>query len=127
VSQRADTIVTGASGGAPSQPRGLIVDRAAIGLGVALGVVVSGLAGVPVAQVIRSALSIPKSAQGLDGLINALHNLETPAMVAAAALSPLAVIAGGAALAMGHRLGPRILFGALVGLVVVGVGSGIVE
>jgi hypothetical protein len=62
---------------------GTIVDRGAIVAGAALGALVLAFAGFPVAQVIRSALGIPMQSQGLGGLINAVHNLEQPAMAAA--------------------------------------------
>ena len=76
---------------------------------------------------IRSALGIPNQAQGLAGLITAVHNLEQPAMVAAAALAPLGIAIGGGAVMLGHRFGTRILGGTLAGLLIIGVGSGFVE
>ena len=107
--------------------RGAIVDRAALVAGVTLGAVIFALAGMPVAQVIRSALGIPKQSQGLGGLIDAVHNLEQPAVVAAAALAPLGIAIGGGAVMLGHRFGMRILGGTLAGLLIIGVGSGFVE
>ena len=104
-----------------------VVDRVAFVAGASLGVVMLALAGFPVAQVIRSALGIPSQAQGLGGLINAVHNLEQPAMVAAAALAPLGIAIGGGAVMLGHRFGMRILGGTLAGLLIIGVGSGFVE
>jgi hypothetical protein len=104
-----------------------LVDRAALVAGAAVGALVLVLAGFPVAQVIRSALGIPNQAQGLGGLINAVHNLEQPAMVAAAALAPLGIAIGGGAVMLGHRFGMRILGGTLAGLLIIGVGSGFVE
>ena len=104
-----------------------IVDRVAFVAGASLGVVIFALAGVPVAQLIRSALGIPSQSQGLGGLINAVHNLEQPAMVAAAALAPLGIAIGGGAVMLGHRFGMRILGGTLAGLLIIGVGSGFVE
>jgi hypothetical protein len=106
--------------------RGGFVDRAAFGAGATLGVVILALAGVPVAQVIRSALGIPNQAQGLGGLINAVHNLEQPAMVAAAALAPLGIAIGSGAVMLERRFGMRILGGTLAGLLIIGV-SGFVE
>jgi hypothetical protein len=106
---------------------GEIVDRVAFVAGATLGAMVLALAGIPVAQVVRSALGIPRQSQGLAGLINAVHNLEQPAMVAAAALAPLGIALGGGAVMLGHRFGTRILGGTLAGLLIIGVGSGFVE
>ena len=127
MSRRANALV--ARTGRPGRPAGCgaIVDRAALVAGVTLGVLILGLAGIPVAQVIRSALGIPRQSQGLAGLINAVHNLEQPARVAAAALAPLGIALGGGAVMLGHRFGTRILGGTLAGLLIIGVGSGFVE
>ena len=104
-----------------------VVDRGAFVAGAALGGLILVLGGIPVVQVIRSALGIPKQAQGLGGLINAVHNLEQPAMVAAASLAPLGIAIGGGAVMLGHRFGTRILGGTLAGLLIIGVGSGFVD
>jgi hypothetical protein len=124
---RADAVLGGIRGTARPMRRTGLVDRAALVAGAALGGLVLALAGFPVAQVIRSALGIPKQSQGLAGLINAVHNLEQPAMVAAAALAPLGIAIGGGAVMFGHRFGMRILGGTLAGLLIIGVGSGFVE
>jgi len=124
---RANALVARIRGTVRLAGRGGTVDRAALVAGASLGVLVLGLAGLPVAQVIRSALGIPRQSQGLAGLINAVHNLEQPAMVAAAALAPLGIALGGGAVMLGHRFGTRILGGTLAGLLIIGVGSGFVE
>ncbi|HET7343621.1 MAG TPA: hypothetical protein VFL90_19305 [Methylomirabilota bacterium] len=104
-----------------------VIDRGAFLAGAALGALILVFAGFPAARVIRSAMGIPKQSQGLGGLINAVHNLEQPAMVAAAALAPLGIAIGGGAVMLGHRYGMRILGGTLAGLLIIGVGSGFVE
>lgn len=124
---RANALVARIRGTVRLAGRGGTVDRAALVAGASLGVLVLGLAGLPAAQVIRSALGIPRQSQGLAGLINAVHNLEQPAMVAAAALAPLGIALGGGAVMLGHRFGTRILGGTLAGLLIIGVGSGFVE
>ena len=125
--RRANAIVGQIDRPARLTRRGRVVDRVAFVAGATLGALMLSLAGFPVAQVIRSALGIPKQSQGLAGLINAVHNLEQPAMVAAAALAPLGIAIGGGAVMFGHRFGMRILGGTLAGLLIIGVGSGFVE
>jgi hypothetical protein len=113
----------------PTEPRGDVgvVDRAAFAVGVAVGLVILLAAGMPVAQVLRSALGISDKAQGLDKLISALHALELPFTVAAVAIAPLGLIAGGVALMIGNRHAMRILGGTVGGLIVVGLCDVIVE
>ncbi len=48
------------------------------------------------------AAGIPKNASGFGGFINGAHALITPALVMVAAVAPLALIAGGIALARGR-------------------------
>lgn len=125
--RNATDVVAGIHRTPRSAGRVAIVDRAALVAGAALGALIFALAGMPVAQVIRSALGIPRQSQGLGGLIDAVHNLEQPAVVAAAALAPLGIAIGGGAVMLGHRFGMRILGGTLAGLLIIGVGSGFVE
>ncbi len=127
MSRRANAPIAQTLASARAARHGAIADRGAFMVGVALAALIVALAGFPVVQVIRAALGIPKQAQGLAGLINAVHRLEQPAMVAAASLAPLGIAIGGGAVMLGHRFGTRILGGVLAGLLIIGVGSGFVE
>ena len=78
------------------------------------------------ADIIRKAANIETSAEGLQGFVATCNALVTPALVAAAAATPLAVIGGGVALAFGSRRGLPIIITALGVLAVLGSVKGIV-
>ena len=79
---------------------------------------------VPVPAIVRRAASIPATAQGLEGFVNAANALITPALVAMAAVAPLGCIVGAGATMFGSRRG-MVMIGASLGtLIFLGVRQG---
>jgi hypothetical protein len=78
------------------------------------------------AEIVRRAASIPDSAEGLEGFINAANALLTPALVAMAAVAPLGCVVGAGALMFGGRRGMVIIGASLGTLIFLGSVKGIV-
>jgi hypothetical protein len=77
-------------------------------------------------DIVRRAAGIPEDARGLEGFIRAADALVTPATVAMAAITPLAMLVGLGTLMFGSRRGMPIIGAALGVLVVLGGLKGIV-
>jgi hypothetical protein len=78
------------------------------------------------AEIVRRAASIPDSAEGLEGFMNAANALLTPALVAMAAVAPLGCVVGAGALMFGGRRGMVIIGASLGTLIFLGSVKGIV-
>ena len=91
---------------------------------VGLVVLVAALEGGPLPGIVRRAASIPETAQGLEGFVNAANALITPALVAMAAVAPLGCIVGAGAMMFGSRRGMVIIGASLGTLIFLGVGQG---
>jgi hypothetical protein len=78
------------------------------------------------AAIVRRAASIPETAQGLEGFVNAANALITPALVAMAALAPLGCVIGAGATMFGSRRGMVIIGASLGTLIFLGSVKGIV-
>lgn len=76
--------------------------------------------------IIRKAAGIDEKAEGLGGFVDTCNALVTPALVAAAAATPLATIGGGIAMAFGARRGLQIVVTSLGILALLGSVKGIV-
>jgi hypothetical protein len=101
------------------------VVRAAALLGAVLMLVVALRLG-PAVAIVRRAASIPETAAGLEGFVNAANALITPALVAMAAVTPLGCVIGAGAMAFGSRRG-MVMIGASLGtLIFLGSVKGIV-
>ena len=83
-------------------------------------------AGVPVANLIQKAAGINGSAQGLGQIVSAVNGILTPVLVTSAAVGTLALVAGGAALMLGHPRAIRLLGGVVAGLILIGGAKGII-
>jgi hypothetical protein len=79
-----------------------------------------------VPAIVRRAASIPESAKGLDGFVNAANALISPALVAMAAVAPLGCLVGAGALMFGSRRGMVIIGASLGTLIFLGSVKGIV-
>jgi hypothetical protein len=91
-----------------------------------LVVLVAALEAGPLPAIVRRAASIPETAQGLEGFVNAANALITPALVAMAAVAPLGCIVGAGATMFGSRRG-MVMIGASLGtLIFLGAVKGIV-
>jgi hypothetical protein len=77
-------------------------------------------------DIVRKAAGIGSNAQGLERFISATDSLVTPAVIALAALAPLACLVGAGALMFGNRRGLIIIAAALGTLVFVASLKGIV-
>jgi hypothetical protein len=99
--------------------------RAAALIG-ALAVLVSALGHGPTADIVRRAASIPETAEGLEGFVNAANALISPALVAMAAVAPLGCLVGAGALMFGSRRGMVIIGASLGTLIFLGSVKGIV-
>lgn len=78
------------------------------------------------ADIVRSAAGVGGTPDGLGGFVQAADALVTPAIVAMAAVAPLACIVGAASLMFGSRKGLVIIGAALGTLVFVASIKGIV-
>ena len=85
------------------------------------GLIVSGP---PIADLIQKAAGITGSAQGLGQIVNTVNSILTPVLVTSAAIGTLALVAGGAALMLGHPRAIRLLGGVVAGLILIGGASG---
>ena len=92
----------------------------------ALVVVVWALRVGPTADIVRRAASIPETAEGLEGFVNAANALISPALVAMAAIAPLGCLVGAGALMFGSRRGMVIIGASLGTLIFLGSVKGIV-
>ena len=91
-----------------------------------LVVLVAALEAGPWPGIVRRAASIPETARGLEGFVNAANALITPALVAMAAVAPLGCIVGAGATMFGSRRG-MVMIGASLGtLIFLGAVKGIV-
>jgi len=100
------------------------VRRALVGL---IGVCAIGVAlRDPSIEIVRRAASIPDTAAGLEGFVNAANALLTPALVAMAAVAPLGCVVGAGALMFGSRRGMVIIGASLGTLIFLGSVKGIV-
>jgi hypothetical protein len=84
------------------------------------------LSGIPVADLIQKAAGINGSAQGLGQIVSTVNGVLTPVLVTSAAVGTLALVAGGAALMLGHPRAIRILGGVVAGLILIGGAKGII-
>jgi hypothetical protein len=100
--------------------------RRAAALVGALLVLVTALDRGPVADIVRRAASIPETAEGLEGFVNAANALISPALVAMAAVAPLGCLVGAGALMFGSRRGMVIIGASLGTLIFLGSVKGIV-
>jgi hypothetical protein len=91
-------------------------------LGIATPVGLSGGA----LAIVKRAAGVAGTPDGLEGFVNAADALVTPAVVAMAAIAPLACIFGAGALMVGSRKGLPIVAAALGTLVFVASIKGIV-
>ena len=94
--------------------RGLIRARSRLIATLRVGglvVLVASLEAGPLPGIVRRAASIPETAQGLEGFVNAANALITPALVAMAAVAPLGCIVGAGATMFGSRRG-MVMIGA---------------
>ena len=98
----------------------------AVTLAVATAVLVALLGQGPTAAIVRRAASIPETAQGLEGFVNAANALISPALVAMAAIAPLGCLVGAGALMFGSRRGMVIIGASLGTLIFLGSVKGIV-
>ena len=80
----------------------------------------------PTAPIVRRAATIPETAQGLEGFVNAANALISPALVAMAAIAPLGCLVGAGALMFGSRRGMVIIGASLGTLIFLGSVKGIV-
>jgi len=80
----------------------------------------------PTAEIVRRAASIPETAEGLEGFVNAANALISPALVAMAAVAPLGCLVGAGALMFGSRRGMVIIGASLGTLIFLGSVKGIV-
>jgi hypothetical protein len=94
----------------------------------------SALAVVPVllllsggADIVRNAAGIGKTTAGLGKFVSAADALVGPAVIAMAAIAPLACVVGAGALMFGNRRGITIIGAALGTLIFVASVSGIVQ
>jgi len=94
-----------------------------VGLGAFTGLVASAL---PVANLIQRAAGINGSAQGLGQIVSTVNGILTPVLVTSVAVGTLALVAGGAALMLGHPRAMRILGGVVAGLILIGGAKGII-
>jgi hypothetical protein len=78
-------------------------------------------------EVVKRAAGIPDSAEGVGKFINGARALVVPALAMTAAITPLAVIAGGLVVLFGGRRGMTIIGSALGVLLLLGSVTGIVE
>lgn len=76
--------------------------------------------------IVRRAASIPETAEGLEGFVNAANALITPALVAMAAVAPLGCVVGAGATMFGSRRGMVIIGASLGTLIFLGSVKGIV-
>jgi hypothetical protein len=76
--------------------------------------------------IVRRAASIPETADGLEGFVNAANALIGPALVAMAAIAPLGCLVGAGALMFGSRRGMVIIGASLGTLIFLGSVKGIV-
>ena len=97
------------------------VAAAAILAGLVACLASGGLAGI-----VRRAASIPDTAEGLEGFVNAANALIGPALVAMAAVAPLGCVVGAGALMFGSRRGMVIIGASLGTLIFLGSVKGIV-
>ena len=95
----------------------------AVAVGCCAGLLV---AGVPVASLIQKAAGINGSAQGLGQIVSTVNGILTPVLVTSAAVGTLALVAGGAALMLGHPRAMRLLGGVVAGLILIGGAKGII-
>jgi hypothetical protein len=80
----------------------------------------------PAVAIVRRAASIPETARGLEGFVNAANALISPALVAMAAIAPLGCLVGAGALMFGSRRGMVIIGASLGTLIFLGSVKGIV-
>lgn len=92
-------------------------------IGFCTGLLAGGL---PVANLIQKAAGINGSAQGLGQIVSTVNGILTPVLVTSAAVGTLALVAGGAALMLGHPRAIRLLGGVVAGLILIGGAKGII-
>ena len=100
--------------------------RRSAALIAAFAVLVTAVGHGPTAAIVRRAASIPESADGLEGFVNAANALIAPALVAMAAVAPLGCLVGAGALMFGSRRGMVIIGASLGTLIFLGSVKGIV-
>ena len=84
------------------------------------------ITGLPVADLIQKAAGINGNAQGLGHIVTTINGILDPLLVASVSVGTLALIAGGAALMLGHPRAMRILGGVVAGLILIGGAKGII-
>ena len=78
-------------------------------------------------DVVKKAAGIPDSAEGVGKFINGAHALVVPALAMTAAITPLALIAGGLILLFGGRRGLPIIGTSLGVLLLLGSVTALVD
>ena len=100
---------------------------ASAGVGLALALLNSTGPIGGVAEVIRNAAGIPEdSPEGLGKFVSAANRLLTPATLAAAAVMPFGVIAGGLMMGFGRPKGVTLVAASLGALVLIASAKGLV-
>jgi hypothetical protein len=94
-----------------------------LAVGSCAGLIASAL---PVASLIQKAAGINGNAQGLGQIVSTVNGILTPVLVTSAAVGTLALVAGGAALMLGHPRAIRLLGGVVAGLILIGGAKGII-
>jgi hypothetical protein len=87
-----------------------------------LGLLATG-AGV---QIVTKAAGIPTTAAGVGGIVNGADALVTPMLVIMAAIAPIGLLAGGAAMMLGSRRGMQMIATCLGVLLVLGSVKGLI-
>ena len=71
-------------------------------------------------QIVTKAAGIPTTADGVGGVVNGANALVTPILVIMAAIAPIGILAGGAAMMLGSRRGMQMIATSLGVLLVLG-------
>ncbi len=80
----------------------------------------------PVADLIQKAAGISGKPQGLGQIVTTINGILDPLLVVSVSVGTLALIAGGAALMLGHPRAMRIIGGVVAGLILIGGAKGII-
>ena len=80
-----------------------------------------------VVEVVKKAAGIPDNAAGVGRFINGAHELVVPALAMTAAVTPLALIAGGLILLFGGRRGMQVIGMSLGVLLLLGSVTALVD
>ena len=106
-----------------------IIKQSAARLGLAVAALVAAtplILTAPHADLVKRAAGISSSASGVSGIVSAASDLTTPLLVAIAAISPLAMLAGLGLVLVGNKRGLSVVGTSLGVLIGLGAVSGIV-